>query len=271
MTINAAAKAATLVPLPDDSLSSAAPAGNSFIWSTSYDIATDWFTSTGTQTGIPGMTLALNQTTAAGAQESIITAAQRSGSPGPRGQRHYNGPANAGANDYSGGTQITLSQGYPELWFRWYMRYQLGYFYNPLSYEKWLIFVDNAGGFTIPEWHNNGPTEYANVFSIGQNYDGTAGKGFQYLNGGATGDGNWHLFEVHLKIVTVGAANGIGQIWLDEELVCDRNTIQYGAAAASWAVIEVASNASTITSAGDQYVDYDDIAVSTIGYIGPAA
>jgi hypothetical protein len=209
----------------------------------------------------------LYNATSGGNWEEIVTAASRPGSTGSRGQRHWKG---GGTNNNSGGTEIDLSTNRFEFWIRWYMRYQSGFAWNTLNYDKWMIFQTAArSNFVIPEWTNSDQT---NFFLGGSNYLSATGKGWQNTMGGATSDGQWHLYECHVKVSAGGGSNGVGQIWVDGNLVVDYSNLSYGATLESsgFRYILVGSNQATPNNGADYYVDFDDIAISTEGYIGPA-
>jgi hypothetical protein len=90
--------------------------------------------------------------------------------------------------------------------------------------------------------------------------------------GGATGNGNFHVLEVHAKMNTTGSSSdGIFEFWLDGNKIYSSNTVHFSNSTGTrFNNCKIASNQTTPQNGGvDVYVDYDDIAVSHAGYIGP--
>ncbi len=68
--------------------------------------------------------LGTNTSNTCGNYEQITSAANNPTGTGGRGQRHW---YNDGTNLGSGGTQFSFSTVQSEFWYRWYMRYPLGF------------------------------------------------------------------------------------------------------------------------------------------------
>ena len=194
---------------------------------------------------------------------------------GGSGFRHWKGD---GLNQHGGSMRIDLNWifGSPqtEVWVRWYMRHQSGFSYgvagDDLLNEKWFRLnpLNGESGVVIPEYRE-GPTQSGLV--IGGNVYATAsGKGFQFVNGGGTtGDGNWDLFEWHAKMHTgIGNNDGEAHLWINEELVMSSTSVD-AATATAWDLLEIGANGSNPDNGNCAYIDYDDIAISRTGYIGP--
>lgn len=191
----------------------------------------------------------------------ITDPANYSGGGGGKGFRSWDGD---GANNGSGSVSITFMTPQPEVWVRWYMRYPLGFTWSTLAYEK-LLYFDAAGGNTaIPEFYYGGFDIYS---PAGGRYS-QAGWGWTEIMGGATGDGLWHYYEVHLKMDTDGT-DGIGQIYVDGVLRLDRSTIDFGTQAAGWTRFQLTSNQDSPDNGQCEPVDVDDVAISNTAYIGP--
>ena len=79
---------------------------------------------------------------------------------------------------------------------------------------------------------------------------------------GAVGDGQWHCYEVHLKS---GTTDGIGQMWVDGELLVDAHNIDTGTG--GWSSFSFGANQNAKVN-GVHYTDWDDIAISSAGRIG---
>lgn len=75
-----------------------------------------------------------------GKYEEITVAANFPAGGGGKGQRHWEGD---GSNIGSGGLAITFNSLQSELWIRWYMRYEAGFKWNRLEYDKILYIRSN--------------------------------------------------------------------------------------------------------------------------------
>jgi hypothetical protein len=188
-------------------------------------------------------------------EEQITAAANYPGGRGGRGQRQWVGD---GVNNNSGGLKITFNSPQNELWIRWYMRYELGFQWNPLVYDK-ILYIDPGPIYAvIPEF-------YGNEMNIAKNKSpnnqlSTGGKGWNAIMGGATSDGQWHLYEIHIKMDTNGA-NGIAEFWVDNVQTLYYNNVDYGTAQ-GWSSVVFGSNQRFPANGKDMYVDFDDIVIS---------
>jgi hypothetical protein len=80
--------------------------------------------------------------------------------------------------------------------------------------------------------------------------------------GGSTGDGLWHAYETHLKRETSGC-NGVFEQWVDGVLVNQHTGICLAMSIQYWGMW---ANQDQIATSG--WLDIDDLAISTNGYIG---
>jgi hypothetical protein len=186
--------------------------------------------------------------TTGGQGDQIIAAANRPGSPG-NGFRHYRG---SGRNSNGGGLRITLPFPIREMWVRYYMRYSSGFTWvgGLPQYTKELYW--NVGG--------------ANILIFGHQGRGWGLNSRGVLNVPSsswwldTPAGQWHLFEYH-----VNQAEGFVELWINGKLVLSRGGLNLGNF--PWSHFELGSNQHNVSHGG--YTDYDDVAVSTVGRIGP--
>lgn len=282
MTINAVSRSLAIVPSADTNLYGKYPGGDYPVvtpedppFETTFDLGVDWDASVAGagDTGIPGLSRYLYKSTTAGNWSEIIVAAKRPGSTGARGLRNWLGD---GTNIHSGGVKTIFDTPQDELWIRWYMRYQSGFTWTTLNYHKWILVLSGAASnsdFSIAQFITQGGSDKSNVFTaVEGNHASANDKGWDYVNDGATGDGLFHLYECHVKLSTGGAANGVVQLWIDEELLVDDSSVAFGATVETYKFAGVAfgSNAKNPGNGGDAYVDYDDIYISNTGYVGPA-
>lgn len=195
-------------------------------------------------------------------------------SPGSGIQRHWEGN---GDNNVSGGTIIKFDKAYPELWIRFYIRYQAGFTWsgNGPGYNK-LLYIHGPSGSTtfnaIPTpvgWDgfrigDDGPGSNANYMTC------SSGCGWLTMMGGSyVSDGKWHEIEIHIKMDTNGS-NGIGEYWLDGKKYMSFNNVYYGTGP-GWSDFAIGSNENDPNNAsGCEAVDFSDVSVSNTGFIGPA-
>lgn len=181
----------------------------------------------------------------------------------------------SGTNQDSTIARINFNTYQKEFWVRWYMRYEAGFSWSSLNYDK-LIYLYTSPG--------SGGTASGGVavssmseISLWSNLPSASWKGnvgFQDIWGGGTttSDGSWHYVEAYFKMDTDGT-DGQGKLWVDGILLVSEDTI-------SWS-----GGNSTIQSQGWtgfmfdhnqgypgnplMYVDWDDMAIRNDGYIGP--
>lgn len=182
----------------------------------------------------------------------ITTAANRPGSTGG-GIRQYVAP---GDNAQTNGLAVTFAP-QSSIWVRWYEKYGSGFSFSTLNYHKDVRVMDtNLGSFMIAE-----PT--GSTYRVGW-YDGATGAN-NAINGSGVGwskigDGNWHLYELHVT------QSGTIQMWIDEQKIIDGSTGR--TFSAGWNGVLFGDNFSTVSS-NCVPVDWDDMAISNTGYIGP--
>ena len=186
------------------SLVSFVNASVSLPWSTTYNCG-EW---EGTS-GLSCSGLQIHGVTACDVHyEQITSSADYSGGGGGRGQRHWE---NDGQNHNTGGFDLYFNSAQSQLWIRWYMRYQSGFAWNPLGYDKIFDIASTVGGYdAIVEF----TYDRFDVVAQGASYHHYFDPGWTGIMGGSTSDGQFHCYEVHLKMDTNGA-NGIAEFWLD--------------------------------------------------------
>jgi hypothetical protein len=96
--------------------------------------------------------------------------------------------------------------------------------------------------------------------------------GWQDIMGGTASDDLFHCYEVHLKMDT-DSTNGVGQIWVDGKLRVSKTDVDWSGGDATsrqgWTWILIGSNQNAPSNGRCMYVDFDDIAISNTGYVGP--
>jgi hypothetical protein len=201
--------------------------------------------------------------TCQGKAGQITTAANNPAGGGGKGFRHWQGD---GSNVNSGGISINFPSPQREFWIRWYHRYEAGFKWSYLNYDKILYIRTKASGKdVIPEYKYN--DQYLVYAQGGSNPSGMIsnnGTGWRNVMGGAASDGRFHVHELYLKMDTNGT-NGIGRYWIDGKLIISKTNVNYSngssLAREGWLSILVGSNQSSPANGRPMYVDYDDIAI----------
>ena len=243
-------------------------------WSTTYNCP-EWKQTDGYNTNCDGLVHYGDWITSDGKEEQITSAANYPGGGGGKGQRHWLGDAPV---DNSGSAKIDFASQQSELWIRWYMRFQIGFQWNRLiEYKAFLI----DGGLSTqiiigPRWQDQ-----MGIVVNGKPYDSPSGNGWNTImvNGGTdargnkTSDGQWHLYEIHLKMDTNGR-NGIVEWRVDGVKMLHRTDVNFNYKSRSgWSYMVIGDNGGRVANGvpSAYYVDYDDIVISTTGPIGPYA
>jgi len=173
-----------------------------------------------------------------------------------------------GSNSQGAAPRITFTSSHGEIWMRWYVRYEAGFVLSTVghtTYHKYAYIRFSPSSFSkvFDILGNTWSLTHQGCDSGGNDYGGT---GFTGMNSGSVGDGQWHSVEIHVKIETSGN-NGIFEAWMDGVQQMDIHDTNYcGTPITS---LTLGTNQSWPTNNNCAYFDYDDIALSTTGYIGP--
>lgn len=136
----------------------------------------------------------------------------------------YHGLASACA---TGNIVTSFTHQQPELWIRWYARYQSGLDATNLYYNKLLYIrtgpTDATSGATqvIPGFYGPGRLLIgAQGTGSVQNHAVTQVGALEKIFPGGISDGQWHCIEIHIKMDTTATgkdqlADGIAQLWID--------------------------------------------------------
>jgi hypothetical protein len=243
-------------------------------WSTTYNCA-DWTWNGGTNPVCNGLIRGGDWTCDNGdgtvGREQITASANYSGGVGGKGQRHWLGD---GVNNISGGLWLSFLSSQSEIWVRWYMRYEKGFQWNPyLMNQKILYFDPTSLPRLVVEYYGQNRLRIYSHASIRPSY-ASVGNGWNTVmaNGGTdarrnkTSDGQWHLWEFHVKIDTNGT-DGVLELWIDNNKVIDVTNANL--AAVPLGGVLIGSNGFTPGNGRCMYVDFDDITISTTRTIGP--
>jgi hypothetical protein len=205
-----------------------------------------------------------------GNYSQITVDANYSGGGGGRGYRMIRGNGGTGQNDGGSGVAITLPTPLSEIWVRYYARYQSGF--------RW--FNNNPDYIKENYWENGhvfgpyGPGSTWGIATAGPVYAGNIS--FQDTMPGGIGDGVWHLYEYHLK---QNGTSGTAEFWIDNVYAGGNvGSANLGSTLYNWFIFpsnqnKVVDTANKAVDDGgtptDWYVDFDDIAISDSGRIGP--
>lgn len=83
----------------------------------------------------------------------------------------------------------------------------------------------------------------------------------------STSDGRWRCYKIHTKVDPNGS-NGISEAWIDGKKILLNKNVDFGTIP-GWAWFQIGSNQATPNNGRCMAVDFDYIAVSDTGYIGP--
>ncbi len=215
----------------------------------------------------------------------LSAAANHTGGTGSMG---YRVPLSDGLNAASGislGLKFATPQ--PEFWMRFYVRYPDGFAWGTFDWHKWVYFGDagssdnrNYNSMLFEPASGGAYRIIAMPSGTGGSYYGDASPDWYdtFAGGGTTSDGTWHYVEFHVKMDTSSSPyNGVAEYWIDgvKHLAVTNANFSGGetAARAGWTLFRFNTNQATPGNAGGigspSYVDYDDVTISSTGYIGP--
>lgn len=237
-------------------------------WTTTYNCS-EW-SQTGFDPICDGLQKALDGTTIKGSKEQITSSANFSGGNGGRGQRHWTGAGNGGVNDTSGGTSVTFPKGQDQVWIRWYMRFEPGFYWQ--AYEGYKALYLKEGDWTVNNYFMNafygGRIDYYTQYGDQKHYSPSDYFGWEQLHGGSVSDGSWHCYEIYIKSESgPGLSNGIFRAWVDGQLKINATSVNHGLASRGKLLtgFYIGSNAKLFPQGEpDRYTDYDDFYVTNI-------
>ena len=128
-----------------------------------------------------------------------------------------------GTNRQSPTVRVRFPQDQPELWIRWYQRWQEGFYWESVHYDKHLYM-----------WPSNGPAIIPGLYSgrfyiaiVGETHDGRSqnimSSAYYEDVVGNPSRGEYISIEIYLKTNSeMGVADGIARMWVNGELVLDR-------------------------------------------------
>lgn len=257
-------------------------------------------------TGSSGVSAATNDNNAAEPKgDGIIAAASRSGAANDCGFRHsLNVGVNQGGGALN--VDLT-KYGAPwrELWMKWWQRYPVGL--KPTSGWSSLASTIGNGAWTYNkdmalnnQGEANGRIEFgqkqggvgiANHFddwgacatsdggnkshaNLSSNLATPSSLGFSFraqMGGLSNGDGQWHSYQVHVVADSGSSRDGVFAAWFDDVKVSSHSTCRWSGGASSWTgwrSLRISNNQEAPgTDSTDLYQDYDDILISTSGFI----
>lgn len=179
-----------------------------------------------------------------------------------------------GVNNQLGEISISFPQQEPELWIRWYQRYEAGFKWQEGEpyYDKTLyIYSTGFGegqGWINPQYHGNagaGGTWTLSILGGSDPYQAVSSLDLKWTDVfGSVSDGQFHLFEIHIKMDTDGT-DGVGKMWIDGKRVINNTGVNWSeghnATRDGWSFIEFESNQHSPDNGRYMYVDYDDIEI----------
>jgi hypothetical protein len=205
-------------------------------------------------------------TTSNGSVDQITAAANNPAGGGGKGFRHWVGD---GLNNGGGGIGIQFSPR-SELWIRYYIRYQSGFGWGGSIFHKQIYVTQGAPGtfyFGLHAGSIGGHVE------VDQNGGGIklSSMSWSAMQGGSTGDGQFHCMEIHVKMNSTGtSSDGVFEMWHQGTQIYSASNVHFSnSTGAAWSNFFTSNHNAPSNGGVDVYVDYDDIVVSDSGYIGP--
>ncbi len=206
-------------------------------------------------------------TTRKGSMDQITATANNPAGGGWKGFRHWVGD---GLNNGGGGIVVSFSP-VSEMWLRYYIRFQSGFTWGRGVNMKTIYCNRGQPGtfyFGLHDGVIGGHIEVDPTGGNGNHYSTVTWAAWQ---GSATSNGKFHVLEVHARMNSSGrSADGVLEFWLDGTRIYASSTVHFtNTTGAQFSNCAVGENHNDPRNGADAYVDFDDIAVSTTGYIGP--
>jgi hypothetical protein len=152
-------------------------------------------------------------------------------------------PLSSGARGFRGlygdGTNLGSSMPYqafsskqPELWIRFYKRYQEGFKWDYLNYDKmWRLDTGVGGGNganTMMHMRSDRFGIYSELAGTSDAYNYNHNWITTFTDNGVHSHGRFICLEMHIKMESgPGKQDGIAQVWIDGQIIVDRKDIQY--------------------------------------------
>ena len=192
--------------------------------------------------------------------DTVETAAKR-GSDRTNGYRHKIG---SGSNNNGGGIQVSFTES-EEIWVRYYCRYPVNFSFSSGGYNKQIYLNNGLDGHSYWGVHDYEWGGYVNSAASPQK----SGVTFATTMGGNNGDGQWHCFEWHFKMNTVGQTDGIVELWLDGTQIMTTSDNEFRTSGSQgFTNFRMGENLDS-SAVALALQDFDDVAVSDSGRIGP--
>lgn len=246
-------------------------------WESTFDCP-DWIQHQpypGAEPDCDGIQRSLDQVTVNNSVSSISLDSNNPNGPGGKGLRLWKG--SEGDNDNSGMMAIIFPSPQPEIWIRYYYRYENGFAYLD-NLDTKEIYMKIGGYNEWGSWNNSNAIGFNHELfrtysysvpypSVAQSWYGFVGKNWNYVHPNGISDGTWKVMEIYLKMDTNGGdnspyADGIMRAWFDGELIMDANNANWSGGDTDhrqgWMGFEWINNQKDPGLSRDYYVDVDD-------------
>ena len=247
-------------------------------WTFSFDCGREYTLKVGTSDWSefsacePGVSPGGGWTSPEGHYQQILFDANNPQGAGGAGSRQMIG---TGKNANTGGIIVTFDSRQQEFWLRWYYRFEYGFFWNWINGKKLLYFDMGETGQWQPKilgFDSMGFRLYdgsqGDIEVHGYGWDDIMASGPNDVNGHKASDGLWHYLEIHIRYESAsGLQDGIAEMWSDGKLIISK-PVNFGSTLGAKTFI-APSNQEEPGVSSEMYLDYDDFALSTTGYIGP--
>jgi hypothetical protein len=163
-------------------------------------------------------------TTRNGSLDQITAAANNPAGGGGRGFRHWVGD---GLNNAAGGIVVSFGP-VSEMWFRYYIRFQSGFTWGRGVNMKTIYCNRGQPGtfyFGLHDGVIGGHVEVDRTGGSGNHLSRVTWAQWQH---GRTGDGKFHVLEVHAKMNSTGASSdGTFEFWLNGTRIYSNSAVRF--------------------------------------------
>lgn len=152
-----------------------------------------------------------------------------------------------------------------ELWFQYYFKYSSNFAWNSTGQKLNFVYTKNSNFLINTMW---GGREIHMLNQI------TFGRGTQSFASKASIEaGRWYKLKVHAVMNTVGKSDGIIQVWLNDNLIINANSVMYRNEDIGWNAIAFdptyGGGGTDVPRTCYLWIDYSIVSTEPIGATAP--